>query len=443
MKFLNSIDLAKNQIMNVAAQNLGTAPSSPVAGQFYYDTGTSKFGYWNGSAWVYPITSGSGLANAYASITDGTTTATASGGDTVRFRSSDSSITATVQNNDATYGDNLNLVVNPANVTHNSLGGLTTGDPHTQYTLASGTRAFTGNISHGGFLITNVGTPSSSTDAATKGYVDGKIQGLAYKDPVVALSTSNIASLSGTTTIDGVSVVAGNRVLLTGQSTGSQNGIWVIAAGAWTRPVDYTGTVPADAYVFVQQGTVNADTGWVLSTDGTITVDTTATTWVQFSAAGQITASNVGTGQGVFKAKSGNTLQMYNLKDAGGSRITIALSTNDITFDVNAANIDKNTLGGSSLTVANGGTGTNTAGVAAAHNIGAMARFAATIGDGSSTSITVTHNLGTTDVIVQFQDFNTPPNQVQADVQYNSTTQITAVFATAPASNSIRVIVIG
>lgn len=152
--------------------------------------------------------------------------------------------------------------------------------------------------------VTSVGTPTSSTDAANKAYVDAVASGLSPKSSVAAIATANI-TLSGTQTIDGIAVTAGKRVLAVGQSTASQNGLWVVASGAWTRPTDFaSASVQAGSYAFVDGGTANANSGWVLAGDA-VTVDTTAQTWTQFSGAGEITA-----GSGL--AKAGNTLSIEN-----------------------------------------------------------------------------------------------------------------------------------
>jgi hypothetical protein len=141
----------------------------------------------------------------------------------------------------------------------------------------------------------------NATDAAQKAYVDSVAQGLDNKPSVTALAAANI-SLTGTQTIDGVGVVAGNRVLATGQSTASQNGIWTVASGAWTRPADFaSGSVQLGASVFVEGGTSNSSSGWTLTGTSPVTVDSGSQTWTQFSGAGEITA---GTGL----SKSGNTL---------------------------------------------------------------------------------------------------------------------------------------
>lgn len=168
--------------------------------------------------------------------------------------------------------------------------------------------------------ITSLGTPTADTDAATKGYVDGISQGLDFKASVRAATTANI-TLSGTQTIDGVAVVANDRVLVKNQTTASQNGIYVVSAGAWTRAsdADAAGELTSGTFVFVEEGTTQADSGWVISTDGTITIGTTAITWTQFSGAGQINA-------GAGLTKTGNTLDVVGTT----GRISVAADSIDI-----------------------------------------------------------------------------------------------------------------
>lgn len=148
----------------------------------------------------------------------------------------------------------------------------------------------TADISNGGFKITNVAEPTLSTDAATKNYVDSVAQGLDVKASAVVTTTANI-TLSGTQTIDGVALVAGDRVLVKNQTTASANGIYVVAAGAWTRATDAdTWAKLVSAFVFIEKGTVGADTGWVSTIDSGGTLGSTAVTFSQFSGAGTYTA---------------------------------------------------------------------------------------------------------------------------------------------------------
>jgi hypothetical protein len=162
--------------------------------------------------------------------------------------------------------------------------------------------------------------PTASQDAATKNYVDLAVQGLAPKASVRAASTANIATLSGPMTLDGVALVAGNRVLVKDQATASQNGIYVVAAGAWARSADSDvwGEL-VSAYVFVESGTVNADMGYLSTVDPGGTLGTTAVTFVQFTAAGQILA-------GAGLTKSGNTLDV-----GAGTGIAVAADTVGLT----------------------------------------------------------------------------------------------------------------
>jgi hypothetical protein len=138
--------------------------------------------------------------------------------------------------------------------------------------------------------------PSSALHAATKQYVDGVAQGLDVKESCRVATTASI-TLSGEQTIDGVSVVAGDRVLVKDQGSGSPNaanGIYVCASGAWSRSADADedDEVTAGMFTFIEEGTINADTGWVLTTDDPITVGTTAIEFTQFSGAGTYTAGN-------------------------------------------------------------------------------------------------------------------------------------------------------
>jgi len=167
----------------------------------------------------------------------------------------------------------------------------------------SGGGDFTTDQSSGETITFNVDTGT----IATKSYVDGLKQGLDTKDSVRVATTANI-TLSGTQTIDGVSVQANDRVLVKDQSTGSQNGIYVASASAWARAADADANadVTAGLYVWVEEGTANGDQGWILTTNDDITVGSTALTFTQFSGTGQITA---GTGM----TKSGNTLNVGGL----------------------------------------------------------------------------------------------------------------------------------
>ncbi len=138
-----------------------------------------------------------------------------------------------------------------------------------------------------------VPTPTSATDPVTKAYADALAQGLNVKLSVRVATTANI-TLSGAQTIDGVSVIAGDRVLAKNQSTGANNGIYVAASGAWSRATDadISAEVTAGMFTFVTEGTVSANIGYVLTTPNPIILASTALTFTQFSGAGTIVAGH-------------------------------------------------------------------------------------------------------------------------------------------------------
>ena len=191
------------------------------------------------------------------------------------------------------------------------------------------------DVSFNSVKITSLADPVSAQDAATKAYVDAARMGLDVKASVRVATIASI-TLSGTQTIDGVAVAAGDRVLVKNQSTASQNGIYTVAAGSWSRSsdADADSEVTAGLFTFVSEGTANADSGWVLTTNDTITLGTTSLAFAQFSGAGQITA-------GAGLTKNGNTI------DAVGTAGRIV---------VNADNIDLDTV---SQTDGSGSSGTS------------------------------------------------------------------------------------
>jgi phage-related tail fiber protein len=153
-----------------------------------------------------------------------------------------------------------------------------------------------------GALILNT-DPVNALGAVTKQYVDAMAQGFNTKPSAKAATTANIV-LSGVQSIDGVSLVANDICLVKNQTTPSQNGLYVVQAGAWTRQVSTdTWAKLVSAYLWVQQGTLNADSAWTCVVDDGGTLNTTPIVWTQFSGAGQIVA-----GTGIVKA--GNTLSL-------------------------------------------------------------------------------------------------------------------------------------
>lgn len=569
-KFVVSLDLNKNEILNARIQNLSSAPSSPVAGQIYYDTSTNVMYFYNGSAWIptsgsteviqdvigSAVLGGTALTATYndgAGTTtidlDNTTVSSGSYGSTTKIPTftvdaqgrltaageedvattltitSDTSgnttvdllsenihfdggdgittdfavspnkgisiaVDSTVTRNGATQtltnktisdslsfndgtgntstinangshleidaNDDLLLTTGSGDIILNAdgqsyIGSATTGNRiatqsyaetqagnaqtaaetyadnavQTHSGSSGGVHGISGNVvgtsdtqtlsnktldtaSLGSDLnasskkITNLADPTSPTDAANKRYVDSAVAGLDWKSAVNLLSTSNIADLTDVTlTIDGHAVGTseiGYRVLLTAQSTDSQNGIYEVIAGT-TGTITLQRSADADAYgelvgasVFVMEGTTYANTSWVQSNH--YLTDFTNQDWVQFS------------GAGTYIAGAGLTQDGLTFNVGAGTGITV--NSNDVAIDTTV--------------------------VARKHT--------ATIGDGSATTYTVTHNLSTRYVTVQVFDSSTYET-VEADVVRNGDNTVQVSFASAPSSNAYKVIVVG
>jgi hypothetical protein len=311
----------------------------------------------------------------------------------------------------------------------------------------------TSDLSIGSHKLINVADPVASSDGATKAYVDAVAVGLDVHASVRCASTGNVVVASGLVngvSIDGVTVATGDRVLLHNQTTASENGVYIVAAsGAAARASDLNSSSNylSGVFVFVEQGTTQAATGWIVTTQGTITVGTTSVTWTQMSGSTVYTAGSgltltgntfsVNTDgvtlfitSGNLAVKSSSTAGQSLISQGSGSAAWAALDLS------NSSAVTNN------LPVTHGGTGSSTA-AGARTNLGATTKFASDIGDGSTTSIVVTHNLGTKDVTVSVHDNTTPFQQFEVEIQYTSTNTITLVFATAPASNAYRVVVIG
>ena len=204
-----------------------------------------------------------------------------------------------------------------------------------------------GAVSFSNQKITNLADPTADADAANKGYVDGVAQGLDVKDSCVAATTANITistALNNGDTLDGVTLATNDRVLVKDQSSASENGIYIVGSSP-ARAADLaTGADAAGFFTFVEKGTVNADNGFVCTSDkGSAVVGTNNLTIAQFSGAGQVIAGN-----GI--DKSGNTLSV-DLKANGG----LTIESTEIAVNLSASSIT------GTLAVSDGGTGATTA----------------------------------------------------------------------------------
>lgn len=236
----------------------------------------------------------------------------------------------------------------------------------------------TNHLDLNGNRATNAADAVNAQDYVTLAQTQAMIQGWKWKEPVRAATTANV-TLSGTQTIDGVALVAGDRVLVKDQSSGAANGIYVVAAGVWARAADLDASSEAlGATVFVSEGTTQGNSQWKMTTDAPITIGTTALVWMQVG-------------------------------------------------------------GGTSYSA---GTGISISGAVVSVDTTVVARKAsATIGDGTATTLTVTHNLNTQDVIVSVREGATNA-VVLADVVANGVNTVQITFAVAPTTGQYRVTVI-
>lgn len=369
--FLVNIDLSKNQLVQARIENLASAPASPGVGQVYHDTTLGYQRQWDGAAWQR----GSYLTDVYdrANHTGTQTAATISNFDTqVRTSRLDQ------------------MAVPTADLNINSR------------------------------KLTNVTAGTNPNDAVVRSQLDAVSTGLDVKASVRVASTANVAvtynNTGGTSArgqitaapnaLDGITLVAGDRILLKDQTTGAANGIWTVttvgtgANGVWDRATDFDSDaeVTPGAFTFVEEGTTNADSGWTLTTNAPITIGGatgTALVWAQFTGAGSITA-------GAGLTKTGNTIDV-------GAGAGIAVAADTVAIDTAVV----------------------------------VRKYAVSFGDGAALAYTITHNLGTADVTVAVYDNSSPFAEVFCDVEHATANTVILRFATAPSANRYRCVVHG
>lgn len=397
-KYTVPIDLSQQELQNAVVQNLASAPSSPLKGQIYFNTVSTSYQYYDGTAWQT------------LSTNTGNVTQASNSGSSGRMK-----VSAGTDKTVTDYGGGTGIVKSDTN------GVVSAAASGTDYAPAtSGSAALKGNGS-GGFgtatltdvaaptadfsmsshKLTNLTDPTVAQDAATKAYVDQIQQGIAWKSAVRAATTTNgtlASAYANGSVIDGITLATNDRILLKNQTTAADNGIYTVnASGAPTRALDANASTElVQAAVFVREGTTLADSAWVCSNDGTIVVGTTSLTFVQFSTAGGV--------QGATTSTAGITRYATQVETEAKTVTTAAVTPSDL--------------------------------------VSFPLKKTATIGDGSSTSIAVTHGLGTKDVTAQVRDASTDA-VVECDITQTSTTVTTFGFGIAPASNAYKVVIIG
>lgn len=426
------LNFSQLEARNAVVQNLSAAPSGPVKGQLYFDTVANTLFWYNGSTWVSaaggppPDATATSkgvvqLANALA----GTAAAPAIAAGYI----TDAMVAAA--NKDGAIGT----------PSMRTLGGGAT-QALAGSTPLSSIAPPTGAVAMNGQQITGMADPTTPQGGATKNYVDTTAQGLSTKNSCLCGTTGNIV-LTGLQTIDGYTTLAGDRVLVKNQTTANQNGIYVAAAGAWARSTDTnTWTELVGAYTFIEQGTVNASSGWTCNVAAGGTLGTTPVTWVQFSGAGEITA-------GAGLSKAGNTLSALpdNVTlDTAGAGTSLEVKSGGITDTQIAAGGLNPTKLSAPVPIGSGGTGQTTAKASRETGLGAAGYFSSTFPSVAGASWTIpqtTHGLRSARGIhVQVQDVTT--NAVELpDVTVDNTGLVTITYAVSVAVNQKQVTLVG
>lgn len=434
-KFLTNIDLNQNQLINATFEKLATEPASGnFEGRLIYDTATDTIKVYTGSAFKsLPHTIVSGGA---AGITEALTVSESNG-----------TVTLTL------------------NVADTDSAGLLPAAMWQMLTDATADATASKLVKRDASGNAKVATPTDSNHIATKGYVDAARQGLDVKQSVRVSTTApiNLATdLEAGDTIDGVTLVAGDRVLVKDQSTATENGIYVAVAaeaGAASRSSDANGTADTGelkpgTFTFVEEGTVNSDKGFVVSTNGTITIGATAITWTQFSGAGSFTA-----GDGL--SQSGNTINVNvtaNRTAITADAIDIASTYVGQSSITTLGTITTGVWNGTDVAVADGGTSSSTESGARTNlassaaeatgrtsstpTLARIASRACAAHSGNVSTTVVTHNFNTTVVMVQIFQVSTG-EIVIGDVTSRTTDTVTVALQGAIGAGDYTIVVTG
>lgn len=247
--------------------------------------------------------------------------------------------------------------------------------------------------------LLNLPNATSDQEPATYAQLKSQIEGLAWKDSARVKTQANLNLSAPGSSIDGISLSSGDRLLVASQTTTSQNGlyVWNGASTPATRALDASTFDELEAAVVTIEEGTDAGTTW-RQTEVNGTLDTSAVIWSAFGI--------------VTPAASETT--------AGKIEIATQAETDTGTDDVRAITPLK-----------------------LATWSGAPKRYAAAVGDGSNTSYTITHNLGTRDLQVGVYRNSGNYDEVECEVRHTSTTQLTLIFSSAPTSNQFRVVVTG
>ena len=239
--------------------------------------------------------------------------------------------------------------------------------------------------------------PSLAQDAATKAYVDSAVEGLAWKDSVRVATQANLNLASPGATIDGITMVVNDRVLVSANTAQTENGIyiWNGSAVAMTRAADTSTEAELEQAVTTVE-------------EGTSAGATFRQTTVNFTlGSGNVVWAAFGTSVGAASESSAGAVELATQSevDAGTDDLRAVTPLKLATY------------------------------------AGRAKRFAADFGDGSATSYTITHNLNTLDVQVAVHETGGSKRKVETEVRITNANSVTILVNTAPASNALRAVV--
>jgi hypothetical protein len=380
---LIALDMNKLELQNAAIQTLASAPSAPVIGQIYFNSVDLQLYIWNGSAW--------GLVATDAELLNGQA---------------------------ASY------YISRANHTGTQLAStISDFDTQVRTSRLDQMAAPIANVSLNGYKITSLLDGTATTDAINKGQLDAAIQGLTnkhtadyataaalaantYSNGTSGVGATLTGNSNGALSVDGASPAANDTVLVKDEVLDYKNGLYVVTqAGSGGTPYILTRATEMDtagefsgALVAVRTGSTNDGTLWLLNANEPFVVGTTSAVFVHINSAVAFTA-----GDGI---------------DITGTVITVKLASG-------------------------GGLQFNGSGEIEVIDVYSDHKYAASIGDGSTQSFTITHNLGTRDITVAVYEVGSPYQHAIVGVASATTNTATITFGTVPTTNQYRVVITG